>query len=101
MFDFDLANLGVFALTVLIPGIVQSLKENLGLKGKGAFVVSVLLGFFFVGLGEALAQELIPQVAQPWIRVAVVALAGSLAASGYYDLLIKPLRDRLNGKNGG
>jgi hypothetical protein len=98
MFDFDLANLGVFALTVLIPGIVQSLKENLGLKGKAAFVVSIALGFFFVGLGEALAQGLIPAVAQPWIRVAVIALAGSLAASGYYDLLIKPLRNKLDGR---
>ena len=97
IFDFDLSGLGAFALAVLIPGIVQSLKEQFGITGRWAFLTALLLGMFFVGLGEAINQSLIPSCALPWITVFVVGLAGGLAAAGYYDLLLKPLRNRLNG----
>jgi len=100
MFEFDLANIGMFALTVLIPGIVQSLKEHFGVQGKGAFVVSMLLGALFVGLGEAFNQGVISEGVGVWIRIVVIGIAGGLAASGYYDLLIKPLRNKLNGTQG-
>lgn len=97
MFDFDLSQLGMFALTVLIPGIVQSAKEHFGVQGRGAFVLSAVLGLFFVGLGQAIAEGLVPAWLNPWITTLVVGLAGGLAASGYYDLLIRPLRNKLNG----
>jgi hypothetical protein len=96
MFEFDLANLGAFALTVLIPGVVQSAKEHFGVEGKWSFVLAAVLGVFFVGLGEVYAQGLLPAWLAPWIEVAVVGLAGGLAASGYYDLLIKPLKNKLS-----
>ena len=96
IFNFDLSGLGVFALAVLIPGIVQSLKEQFGVTGRWAFVTALLLGMFFVGLGEAINQGLVSELILPWLTVGVVGVAGGLAAAGYYDLLLKPLQDRLN-----
>lgn len=93
--DFDIGQLGMFALVVLIPGIVQSAKEHFGVEGTWAFALSMTLGVFFVGLGEAYNQGVVPDVIVPWIEILVVGLAGGLAASGYYDLLIKPFRSKM------
>jgi len=97
LFGFDLSALGVFALTVLIPGIVQSAKEHFGVKGKGAFLLSAILGIVFVGLGEAINQGVVPAPWKPWITIVVIGLAGGLAAAGYYDLLLKPIKAKLDG----
>lgn len=98
MFEFDLSQLGVFALAALIPGIVQSAKEHFGVTGKWAFVLAMTLGVFFGGLGQAINEGLIPDVVLPWVSVLVVGLASGLGAAGYYDMLLKPIMKRLNGK---
>jgi len=85
---FDWSTLADFALLVLIPGIVETAKK-FGLKGNGALVLSLALGFVFVALAETITQGLIPDVALPWLRVALIGIGGALAASGYYDLAKK------------
>lgn len=97
MFDFDLSQLGMLALTALIPGIVQSAKEHFGVTGRWSFILSAVLGLLFVGLSQAISLGLIPEVALGWIKVVVAGIAGGLAASGYYDLILKPLKARLGG----
>lgn len=97
MFDIDLSQLGMWALTALIPGIVQSMKEHFGVTGRWSFLLSAALGLVFVGLGQAISEGLVPPLAQSWIKIIVGGLAGGLAAAGYYDLILKPLRGRLSG----
>ena len=88
MLAFDLSFLGEYALLLLIPGVVETAKE-FGVSGKGSLALSLILGMFFVGLAQAIAQGLVPEVALPWINIAVVGIGGALAASGYYDLFRK------------
>ena len=95
--EIDLSQLGSYALMVLIPGIVESAKEHFGIQGKWAFVLSVVLGCAFVALGQMYAAGLIPGWLEPWLNVFIMGLSGGLAAGGYYDLLLKPIRDGLNG----
>jgi len=94
--SLNMESLSVFALTFLIPGIVETCKK-VGLKGNAPLFLSIGLGVLFTGLGEAINQELISGIALVWIRLVVMSLAGGLSASGYYDLLLRPIRDRLNG----
>ena len=85
---FDLSFLGEYALLLLIPGVVETAKE-FGVSGKASLALSLILGMFFVGLAQAIAQGLVPEMALPWINIAVVGIGGALAASGYYDLFRK------------
>ena len=78
---FDLSFLGEYALLLLIPGVVETAKE-FGVSGKASLALSLVLGAFFVGLAQALAQGLVPEVA-------LVGVGGALAAIGYYDLFRK------------
>ena len=79
--DFALGGVGVAAL---IFGIVEAAKE-FGLQGKASRVLVLGLGIFFVGLAQANAQELLSESAMQWVNLVVTALAGGLAAMGYYD----------------
>ena len=86
MLEFDVSALAEFAILVLIPGIVETAKK-LGIKDQGSLILSLVLGFLFVGLAQAITEGLIPQVAVPWINVVVVGLGGALSVSGYYDIV--------------
>ena len=79
--EFALGGIGVAAL---IFGIVEAAKE-FGLAGKASRVLVLVLGIFFVGLAQANAQELLSESAMQWVNLVVTALAGGLAAMGYYD----------------
>lgn len=81
MFDFVV---GGIALAPLILGIVEAAK-SFGVSGKGIQALAFALGFFFVGLAQAISQGLIVEVYVPYIVWAVTALAGGLAAMGLYD----------------
>lgn len=85
---FDINTLADFALLFLIPGIVETAKQ-FGINGKGSLVLSLVLGCVLVALAETISQGLMPEVAIPYISIAVMGLGGALAASGYYDLFKK------------
>jgi len=79
--QFALGGVGVAAL---IFGIVEAAKE-FGLQGKASRVLVLVLGVFFVGLAQANAQGLLDEQVMQWVNLGVTALAGGLAAMGYYD----------------
>jgi len=77
--------IGGVVVALLIVGIVEAAKE-FGVSGNGSRILALCLGVFFAGLSQALTQGLVPEVAVIWIEIAVKAIAGGLAAMGYYDL---------------
>ena len=81
--DFAISGIGVAAL---IFGIVEALKE-FGVTGKASRVAVFVLGVLFVALAQAQAQGLLSEQAMRWVELAVTALAGGLAAMGYYDFI--------------
>lgn len=85
MNEFDLSQLALYAMMLLVPGLVEKAKA-FGLQGNWCLGLSLLLGFIFVGLAQAIAQGLVPDGALPWIAVVVSGLGGALGVSGYYDL---------------
>jgi len=91
MFDgFEFSALSYFVIIAIIPGIVQTAKKWEWIAvGNRPLVLSLALGFFFVGFSEAIAAGLVPDAALPWVRVVVMALAGALSVSGYFDLIKK------------
>ena len=78
-------NLDIVWVAALIVGIVEAAKE-FGVEGKASRALALGLGFFFVALAYGIDEALIPAVAVPYIVWFVTALAGALAAMGYYDL---------------
>ena len=76
--------IGSVAVAALIFGIVEALKE-FGLQGKACRAAVFLLGVTFVALAQANEQQLIPENIMIWVNLGVTALAGGLAAMGYYD----------------
>ena len=79
----DLAIAGV-SVAALVFGIVEAAKE-FGVTGKGSRIMVLVLGCLFVGYGYASGQGIIPEAAKVWIDLVVTAVAGGLAAMGYYD----------------
>ena len=77
--------IGSIMVAALIIGIVEAAKE-FGVEGKASRALALGLGFFFVALAYGIDEALIPAVAVPYIVWFVTALAGALAAMGYYDL---------------
>ena len=76
-------NIGGIEVAILVLGIVEFLK-GFGLTGKGSQLTALLLGLFFFGLAEAMAQDLVSGDLASYIVVVVKALAASLAAMGFY-----------------
>lgn len=76
--------IGGVSVALLIFGIVEAAKE-FGLTGKASRVLVLLLGIGFVALAQANAQGLLSEDTMEWINLVVTALAGGLAAMGYYD----------------
>ena len=81
-------SIGAISIAALIFGIVEAAKE-FGLSGKACRFTVLALGTIFVGLSYAIQQALIPEPWLVWIELIVTALAGGLAAMGYYDFLKK------------
>lgn len=77
--------IGGISVALLIVGVVEAAKE-FGINGKGSKALALCLGIAFYGLATGIDQGLIPAVAVPYIEWAVTAIAGGLAAMGYYDL---------------
>ena len=92
MFDegFQFSDLSYFLILALIPGIVETAKKWQWIAaGNRPLGLSLVLGFFLVGLAEAISLDLVPEVVLPWVRVMVMAMAGALSVSGSYDLIKK------------
>ena len=85
--DWSGFEIGGVSLLALVPGIVEFCKSALGIKDRAAEALTVGLGCGFIGLAQAIALELVPVVALPWITVGVVGLGGGLAIAGYYKLV--------------
>jgi uncharacterized membrane protein len=82
-FDFTELAIGGVALVWIIPRIVEFLKTGLNLSGtRNIWIVVFCLGLFFSGMAAAISEGLIPPVALPYIRVAMIALGGAVAACG-------------------
>jgi uncharacterized membrane protein YjfL (UPF0719 family) len=80
--------IGGILIAALIIGIVEASKE-FGLQGVGCRALALALGILFAGLAHGINEALIPAVAVPYIVWAVTAIAGGLAAMGYYDFAKK------------
>jgi len=85
--DFSGFEIGGVSLLLLVPGVVEFSKSAFGVKDRLAEALTVGLGCAFIGLAQAIALELVPALALPWITVAVVGLGGGLAIAGYYKLV--------------
>lgn len=77
--------IGGIVIAALIVGIVEAAKE-FGLSGNGPRWLALGLGLVFTSLAYGIDSGLIPEVAHPYIVWAVTAIAGAVAAMGYYDL---------------
>jgi len=88
--DFAIGGIGI---AMLIFGIVEAAKK-FGVSGKGSQVLALVLGFVFVGLSQAIANEMIAVGVVPFIELVVTAVAGGLAAMGYFDFLKKQVLKR-------
>lgn len=80
--------IGGISVAILVFGVVEAAKE-FGIEGKGSRALAAFLGVFFVGLAQAVTQNLIPPEVLVWVELAVVGIAGGLAAMGYYDFMSK------------
>lgn len=80
--------IGGIAVAALILGLVEAAKE-FGVEGKWSQVLALVLGFVFIGLAYGINEALIPEAYVPYIVWCVTALAGALAAMGYYDFAKK------------
>ena len=81
--EFTIGSVGIVAL---IFGIVEAAKA-FGITGKGSQILALVLGFVLVGTSQAITGGIIPSAIVPYIELVVTALAGSLAAMGYYDFV--------------
>lgn len=88
--DFAIGGIGIAAL---IFGIVEAAKE-FGVSGKGSQLLALVLGFVFVGLAQAIANEMFAATVVLYIELVVTAVGGSLAAMGYFDFLKKQVLKR-------
>lgn len=76
--------IGGVAVAALILGITEAMKE-FGVTGKASRIVVFFLGVIFVAIAAANQESLIDPKIMQWINLGVIALAGGLAAMGYYD----------------
>ena len=76
--------IGGVAVAALIFGITEAAKE-FGISGKASRVMVFVLGVLFVAIAQANIQGLLPDQTMQLINLIVIAVAGGLAAMGYYD----------------
>ncbi len=85
-FTFDFASLGIggVALAILIFGLTEAFKEFTGLTGKPVRGFVAILGTLFVFLVVAREKGVMSDDVWLWVEVITRALAGGVAAMGYY-----------------
>ena len=88
--DFAIGGIGIAAV---ILGIVEAAKD-FGVTGKGCQILAIVLGFVFVGLAQAITNGMVPANIVPWVELVAISLAGSLAASGYYNFITRRVLKR-------
>lgn len=76
--------IGGVMVAVLVFGIVEAAKE-FGVEGKASRALVLVLGVGFVGLAQGINEGLVAEPWLTWIELGVTAVAGGLAAMGYYD----------------
>ena len=82
-------NVGPVEIMLLIGGITQVIKNLIKAEGAVAQILVFVVGFVLTGLGYAYAQEMFSETVKPFVELGFVALAGSISAMGYYDLIFK------------
>lgn len=87
-------SIGPIQVTALVIGITETAKNALGLEGRQSVIFALIVGAILQGLAYAMAEGLVPAEAVPYIETVVYAIAGSIAAMGYYDLATKKLFKR-------
>ena len=60
--------------------------KRFGVDGNWNIVLAVVFGTLFTGIAYGIEQALIPSDWIPYIVWAITALAGGLAAAGFYDI---------------
>jgi len=78
--------IGGVAVAALVFGLVEMVKD-FGADGNVVRILAVVFGFFLSGLALAVDGNLIPPEYAVWVELVVKALAGALAAGGYYSYL--------------
>ena len=79
--------IGTIGVMALVFGIVEFAKKEFGLEGRKCQVLAAALGIVLSVLALAIAQGLIPPDVAGYVEMAVTAIAGTLAAMGYYNYL--------------
>lgn len=70
-------------ILVMLPGLVQFLKELFSLEGKIVTALSMLLG---VALSVLLQLQSLYPVLNQWFSLSIYGILFGLTASGYYKL---------------
>jgi len=83
--------IGPVQVVLLVLGIVEAAKR-FGVNGKASEALALGIGVVLFGVASAIEAGLIPDAAVMYIIIAARAIAGALAATGYYDLGKKVLR---------
>lgn len=76
--------IGGIAVAALVVGIVEAAKE-FGVGGKKSRALALGTGVVLVGVSQAIARGLVPAEAVVWVELVITAVAGGVAAMGYYD----------------
>lgn len=84
--DFAIGSIKVAALVI---GIVQAAK-GFGLTGKrGKQALALVTSVVLVGISHGITEGLVPSAYIPYITWGVTAIAGGLAAMGWYSFAKK------------
>ena len=84
MFDIELNGISIIALII---GVVEGLKELVGLKGKAITGATLAVAFLLFGLAEANAQGMIPADVMVYVNLVIYALGAALSAGGFYHIV--------------
>ena len=98
MFDLENPMIAGFAVPMLIMAIVQAAKSIFSLKDQGAQIMAYGVGFILYGVAYAMSEGMIPTVALPYVRLAVVCIGGPLIPMGFYKLIVKPVHHYMYNK---
>ena len=78
--------LDIALVTALLPGLLQFLKEKIGLTGGAVEALGLAVGWILIGLIGAIDAGLIVGNAVIIIQIVIGGLVATLSAFGYYRL---------------